>query len=147
MVIGGATAPDYFFFILSRRSLFYLSQKAFFLSLADGADLADLYDRHMVRKVKICVICGICENTISSRAFYLSQEPFFYLSQISQISQIYSMGYGAQSKYLRHLRHLRESYILRDTMFPRETVVSVRALRDFSTELFGSFKNSAYLCA
>ena len=65
MVIGGATAPDYFFFILSRRSFFYLSQKAFFLSLADGADLADLadlYDRHMVRKVKICVICGICEK-------------------------------------------------------------------------------------
>ena len=62
MVIGGATAPDYFFFILSRRSFFYLSQKAFFLSLADGADLADLYDRHMVRKVKICVICAICEK-------------------------------------------------------------------------------------
>ena len=66
-----------------------------------------------------------------------------YLSQISQISQIYSMGYGAQSKYLRHLR---ESYILRDTMFPRETVVSVRALRDFSTELFGSKEKIVYLC-
>ena len=26
MVIGGVTAPDYFFFILSRRSFFYLSQ-------------------------------------------------------------------------------------------------------------------------
>jgi hypothetical protein len=89
MVIGGATAPDYFFFILSRRSFFYLSQKAFFLSLADGADLADLYDKPMACGEKICVICAICENTISSRAFYLSQEPFFYLSQISQISQIY----------------------------------------------------------
>ena len=101
MVIGGATAPDYFFFILSRRSFFYLSQKAFFLSLADGADLADLadlYDRHMVRKVKICVICAICEKIISLREII-------------------------------------------------ETVVSVRALRDFSTELFGSNGNSSYLCS
>jgi hypothetical protein len=48
MVIGGATAPDYFFFILSRRSFFYLSQKAFFLSLADLADFADIliYKNH-----------------------------------------------------------------------------------------------------
>ena len=45
MVIGGATAPDYFFFILSRRSFFYLSQKAFFLSLADFADFADLFPK------------------------------------------------------------------------------------------------------
>ena len=99
MVIGGATAPDYFFFILSRRSFFYLSQKAFFLSLADGADLADLYDRHMVRKVKICVICGICEKTISAN--------INYLSQISQI--IIASGEGSQRKDLRHLRNLRDN--------------------------------------
>jgi hypothetical protein len=98
MVIGGATAPDYFFFILSHRSFFYLSQKAFFLSLADGADLADLYDKPMSCNEKICVICAICEKIISLREII-------------------------------------------------ETVVSVRALRDFSSELFGSFKNSAYLCA
>jgi hypothetical protein len=65
MVIGGVTAPDYFFFILSRRSLF--------LSLADGADLADLYDRHMVRKVKICVICAICETSIFPRVIIVSR--------------------------------------------------------------------------
>ena len=95
MVIGGATAPDYFFFILSRRNFFYLSQKAFFLSLADGADLADLYDRHMVRKVNICVICGICENTISSRAFYLSQEPFFLsLADFTDLADFKGTDFG-----------------------------------------------------
>ena len=93
----------------------------------------------MVRKVNICAICEICEK-------FNIPAGNNYLSQISQISQIYSMGYGAQSKYLRHLRDLRESYILRDTMFPRETVVSVRALRDFSTELFGSKEKIVYLC-
>lgn len=105
MVIGGATAPDYFFFILSRRSFFYLSQKAFFLSLAgafflslaDFTDLADLYDKPMSCNEKICVICAICEKIISLREII-------------------------------------------------ETVVSVRALRDFSTELFGSKEKIVYLC-
>ena len=99
MVIGGATAPDYFFFILSRRSFFYLSQKAFFLSLADGADLADLYDRHMVRKVKICVICGICENTISSRAFTVSRrKPFLPLADFADCVNKNNVIYLEKSK-------------------------------------------------
>jgi hypothetical protein len=40
---------------------------AFFLSLADGADLADLYDKPMSCNEKICVICAICEKIISLR--------------------------------------------------------------------------------
>ena len=89
MVIGGATAPDYFFFILSRRSFFYLSQKAFFLSLADGADLADLYDRHMVRKVNICVICAICELHIFPRVLTISRRSRKFRRLCEQNNVIY----------------------------------------------------------